>query len=280
VNNLKKIYKVNDVKQATFNYIFSRPVYYVSIFIIIIIGIILAFITTSINFIFIAIFCVFFIIFSVSSTMLHFLMEQFAKNLGYEYSPVGEMSSVSGVLFDVGHSKWITHVISGRDDKHIMRLFCYSFTVGQGKHSHTYNYAIFENTFSGNMPHILLKPKISFLNLNDFVSLDFANSISIKLEGNFNKYFSLEVEKEFEIEAYQIFSVNFMEKLINTSKKFGFEFYQNKLYIYYPKFINKMSEVSDMFYLCDELSDHIEPANKRIGDDVDSLREAMAKYGK
>ena len=36
-----------------------------------------------------------------------------------------------------------------------------------------------------------------------------------------------------------------------------------------------MSEITEMFTLCDDLSDRIEPTNKRIGNDVDSLRETI-----
>lgn len=279
-----KDYKITDVKQATLKYLSENPIYYIAIFLLVFGGIYIAILFSEPRFLGISIAASAFLVIFVLNKMRGYLMKQFAQNLGYEYAPKGDMASVSGSLFEMGHSKNITHVISGHDDKHNMRIFLYSFTVGYGKSSYTYNYTVFENTFSGNMPHISLKPKISVLGMTSwpegFIPLDFSNSRSIHLEGDFDKHFFLDVEKEFEIEVYQIFSPDFMEKLINISKNFGFEFYQNKLYIYTPKFINKMSEITEMFSLCDELSDRIEPVNKRIGDDVDSLREIINEHSK
>lgn len=273
-----KDYKVIDVKKATLRYLSENPIYYIVLFLLILGGFYLAILFSEPRVLGFAFGLSIFIVVYIFNKMRGYLMKQFAKNLGYEYTPKGEISSVSGSLFEIGHSKSITHVISGHDEEHNMRIFLYSFTVGYGKYSRTYNYTVFENTFSGNMPHISLRPKTGFFNSDNFVSLDFENLRSIHLEGDFDKYFFLSVEKEFEIEVYQIFSPNFMQKLIDTSQKFAFEFYKNKLYIYSPKFVNKMSEITNMFNLCDELSDHIEPANKRIGDDVDSLRDAIDKY--
>ena len=183
-------------------------------------------------------------------------MQEFARDMKYSFADNAEIGSVNGSLFSVGHSRKITDVISGMDNDRPVRVFLYQYTVGSGKNSHTYCYTVCENTFSGNVPHILLHKPGFFLLEN---GLSFFGDEEITLEGDFNKYFSLHVEKNFEQEAYEIFTPDFMSELIDTAQKLNFEFFQNKLYIYSHGYIQSRAELDSMFALADKLCDKIEP---------------------
>lgn len=201
-------------------------------------------------------------------------MKQFALNLGYTYAEEGDLLSVTGSLFNIGHSQTMKCVISGKDNDRPVRIFLYSYTVGSGKNSHTYRYTVFESTFDGNMPHLLLNSKKLFFS-NDIP--DFSSGHHISLEGDFDKYFSLYVEKEFEIEALQMFDPDFMAELIESSKSFSAEFFQNKIYVFLPKFISTRVELDTMFSVSNKLCDHLEPVVNSIRADVDALRDLVSK---
>jgi len=247
----------------------------VSIFIFIFLGLLLenSNFLSKIAVIFLGIFV--FLIGSYLIAVKTVLIKKFAKEIGFKYLGKGNISSVEGCIFEPGYTKRISDLIVGRDKDHEIRIFTYTFTVGFGKSAHTYSFTIFENTFSKNMPHILLEPKSLFFDPMDF---GFVGGHEMTLEGDFNKHFSFTVEKEFEIEALQIFTPDFMADLMDTSKKFGFEFCKNKLYIYNSSFITKPNQIEDFFNISNKLCNKIDPIIKRIGDDVDSLRETFEEH--
>jgi hypothetical protein len=260
---------ITDVRQATFAYLAEHPLYYVLIFIIVFVGTYLSFYASDTVALF-ALIALFGIYIVIANKMRGYMMKQFADSLGYTYSDTGDFASVQGSLFSIGHSQRIYDVISGTDKDRPVRIYLYQYTVGYGRDSHTCNYTIFENTFSGEIPHIVLH------NVSIFLSEDgpnFSGSEHISLEGDFNKYFSLSVEKGFETEAYEIFTPDFMEELIETSKTLGFEFSKNKLYIYMPKFVGTRAELDSMFALSDKLCTKIEPVINGMKEDVEDMEE-------
>lgn len=274
--------KVNDVKQATWRFLGTHPKYYIWAGVFIFLGIFLSLSMKILHFFVFGIFIAFGIYAFVANRMRGYLMQQFAKSLGYQYIKKGDMESVSGEIFKVGHSQKITHVISGDEESRPTRIFLYQYTIGYGKNSHTYNYTIFETSFSGNMPHMLLH-KVGMFSSDGSGFFHFSGGEHLSLEGDFDKHFSLYVEKEFEIEAHQIFNPHFMEELINTSKSLkslGFESYKNKLYIYTPKYIDKRQELDDMFALSKTICAHLAPVIGRISGDVDAMNEVIEKYKK
>ena len=264
--------QIVNVRQATFHYLSEHPLYYFISILVVAVGVYFTYKTKIPHFVIFALIVPLIIYNSISGKMRGYLIEQFAKSLGYTYASRGDMTSVRGSLFSVGRSQVIKDVISGVDKNRPVRVFLYSYTVGGGKNSHTYNYTIFETAFGSNMPHILLHNPWLFL---EGSTSTFSGTEHISLEGNFNTYFSLSVEKGFEMEAYEIFTPDFMEELIETSKTLGFEFSQNKLYIYMPKFVNTKAELDSMFALSDKLCSQLEPVINSMRDDVKDMEEEV-----
>lgn len=268
---------MTDVRQATWHYLSAHSWYYALAIIILAVGVGLSLVTLVPHFFIFSLVAVFLMYLFIANKMRGYLMQQFAQSLGYTYSDQGDINSVRGSLFSIGHSMNMKDVISGTDKGRPVRIFLYNYTVGYGKNSHTYSYTVLENTFSGVMPHILLHKKEFFLfeTPDDFTN--FSGSEPLSLEGDFNKYFSLYVEKEFEMEAYEIFTPDVMEELIETSKTLCFEFFQNKLFIYTPKFINKRAELDAMFALSDKLCSELEPVINSMKEDVKAQKELLNK---
>ncbi len=218
------------------------------------------------------------IVFSIIGTFIYFtyvynkirgeFMEHFAKEIGWQYEEKGDMASVSGNLFSVGHSQLIRNVVLGQFEKHSMRIFSYQYTVGSGKSAHTYYYTIFEITLNGLLPDILLK------NLKNWAMFEQPkNTTKLSMEGDFNKYFSLYVANDYEIEAYQIFTPDVMTDLIDKCADLNFEFSNNKLYVYKTALITKRSEFYMMFESVKHILNHILPTILNMHDDVDALNK-------
>ena len=185
----------------------------------------------------------------VYSKMKSEFTKQFGASIGFTYSKEAPLDTVSGVMFSMGHGASISDVLAGSYQNIPMRIFTYIFTVGSGKNSHTYNYTVFESTFNNELPAIHLDSSANRFS----VPYEFGTGESIKLEGDFNKYFSLHVPKGYEMEAYQIFTPDVMVQLIDKAKGLDFEFNGNRLYIYSPKIISKRDKMQAMFDLVDYL---------------------------
>ncbi len=187
----------------------------------------------------------------IKSKITRAFTQQFGASIGFSYAPTADMATVSGKLFLIGHSQSIYNVLSGIEHGRDSRIFSYRFTVGSGRSSHTYVYTVFETTFANMMPDIVLTCQAD--SVGDFSLFD--ESEHIKLEGDFNKYFSLKVPKGYEMEAYQIFPPDVMADLIDRAQGLNFEFNGNKLYIYATKLITVREKLQAMFDLAQYLDD-------------------------
>ena len=142
---------ITNVRQATFNFIFSNPLYYISLILILIIGASLYLVgllnSNSQLMVFSPIFLLIvpFLMYTIlSGKMRGYLMEQFAKSLGYTYSKDKDLSDSPGTLFSLGHDNTFTNIITGQDKDRPVKIFLYRYTVGYGKNSRTYYYTVFE----------------------------------------------------------------------------------------------------------------------------------------
>ena len=264
--------EITDVRKSTFQYFVTHPVNY--LFVVLIFGV--AYFVggghLGLPSLYACIIGCILLYKYLSNKVRGYLMEQFADALGYSFSKNADISTVQGYLFQIGRSRDVHDVISGADGDRPARVFLYSYVTGSGKSSHTDYFTVFENTFDGAVPHILLRKAISFLPTIAPLGED-----TVSLEGDFNKYFSLSVEKGFEMEAYEIFTPDFMQELIETSKTLDFEFYQNKLYIYTPKYIDKRAELDAMFALSEKLCTRLEPVIKGMKGDVQAMEQEIHK---
>ena len=191
----------------------------------------------------------------------HLFMQEFAASIGFSYSLLLDPSSLKGRLFTLGHSARCEDVLSGAYKGFPMRIFNYFFTVGYGKNQRTFSFTVFELIFKAKLPEIFLISKSERANL-------FGSSLgageSIRLEGDFNKYFDLYVPKGSEQEAYEIFTPDNMAKLIDSAKNLDFQFVEDRLYIYEGKIIETRAEMQATFVLVDSLVDMMQDEIREV----------------
>ncbi len=209
----------------------------------------------------------------VHSKVHHEFMQQFAAANGYGYQKISSLDGLSGAVFNIGHSRSVQDFITGEYQGNKFALFNYSYVTGGGKTSETHNNTIFQVPCPNPLPPILLVAGIRFFsNLRP----NFPDSEILKLEGDYNKYFTLYTRKEFEIEALEIFTPDFMGKTKDDYKEFSIEFSGQQMYIYYSAFIETKDELQKMFNLIKYLIVKIEPLAQRMASSVKDL-EALQK---
>lgn len=176
-------------------------------------------------------------------------IKQFGTSIGFTYSVTAEKGV--GTLFSAGHTQIVSNVLSGVSNGRASRIYSYQYTIGSGKSAHTFQYTVFEVTFGSIMPDITLR------NVKEAMAETglFEKAEHIQLEGDFNTYFILTVPKDYEMEAYQIFTPDVMARLIDKAKDLNFEFNQNKIYIYTTRSLTTRASLQSMLDLAKYLDD-------------------------
>ncbi len=128
-------------------------------------------------------------------------------------------------LADVGHSRTLSPVVHAEFDGFECDLFLYQFTTGSGKSSVTHFYTIAEVELARPFPHLILDSKVTRTLQQRGDALQF-----IKLEGDFDKYFSLYCRANEQIDALSIITPDVMQTLIDANQPQDIEIMDQYLY--------------------------------------------------
>jgi hypothetical protein len=188
--------------------------------------------------------------------------KHFAAVMGYAFSDSAPFSTVSGDIFKLGWGGEIYDVVSGVYRGHPVRIFEYQFTVGGGKSSRTFYYTVLEIRFAHSLPEMhVVETAISaedMLTMSHVIDAHFSSPVKISLEGDFNKYYSVYVPPNTQIEDLEVMTPDFMESLIDRYDQYqsiGFECHDDKLYLYAPQRFNtkKIRDFAALYSLVDVL---------------------------
>jgi hypothetical protein len=159
-------------------------------------------------------------------------MRQFAEANGYTFSLAGTTDRLDGALFRLGNGFRRAHdMVSGQYLNRPIALFDYQYETGVGRSRQMHNYTVFELQFDVAMPDMLLEKKEPLFTGSVFGQLP----EQIKLEGDFNRYFSLSIKKGYEVEALEVFTPDVMADLIEKCKGLSLEIVNSHLFIYENK---------------------------------------------
>lgn len=201
---------------------------------------------------------------------------EYAKKIGFSFQGSEVSTEFTGSLFNNGHSRRATNLIKGIILNNPTKIFDYTYTIGQGKNRTTYHFDVLEIQSSQHLPIFTLKEKSGFLNFAPNIDVE-KNGTKLNLEGDFSKYFNLEVEKEFEIEVLQIFTPEFMADLCEHFKHLSIETTENRIYIYENKLIQNTDDLDLIVFLAKKIIRKIEMLGNSLSKDVLSLRDIINK---
>jgi hypothetical protein len=204
--------------------------------------------------------------------VLREFMQQFAMANSFTYAKYGDANQLQGALFNLGHGHKMENVVSGSFDGNTLNLFDYNYTIGSGKNSHTYSCTAAQIDYPSILaPILLVVDSQSFGGIVPF----FSGWEKVKPEGNFDKTFDLYTKKEMEIEALQIFSPDFMLKMLQDWPEFNLEFNGSKITVFYNRTITKKAELQKMFDLIKYLIVRIEPQAQRMAGSVAAMQAVL-----
>ena len=203
----------------------------------------------------------------IQNSVKHQFYQQFAQANNFQYQKTGSLD-LAGALFSLGHSPRTEDIITGTYDGNPLVLFNYRYIIGYGKNQQTYNDSIFRIEYPSVLAPILLVVDNQYF--GGITGL-FSGWEKIKPEGDFDKNFGLYTKKEFEIEALQVFTPDFMEKMLQQWPEFNLEFNGNKIIVFHSRVITKKAELQKMYDLVEFLAAKIEPLAKRMEGSVKDM---------
>jgi hypothetical protein len=170
---------------------------------------------------------------TVRQTLAHEFFKAFAEANHYSYAELGDIPNLSGRVFNLGHDKKFTDIITGQFQGLPMNLFNYSYKIDRGldpkthrQNEETHSFTILRIGFNSTLPEVVLNPTRN-------TAVGTQGLVRIDTPGEFDKKFNLWSAKEFELEALQIFGLDIMEDILAKFQKFSLEFTGNNTLIYY-----------------------------------------------
>lgn len=144
-----------------------------------------------------------------------------------------------GVIFQTGSQRRSYDQFLGEANGEF-EIGNYEYTIQQGKSSSTYRYGYIRIALERHVAHMLLDGRAnnttvfnaSFSNL----PITMARDQTLALEGDFNEHFTLYAPKEYERDAYYIFTPDLMALLIDQAGKFDVEVIDDQLFVYGKEF--------------------------------------------
>lgn len=106
-------------------------------------------------------------------------------------------------------------------------MFVYQTVTGSGKSQQTYVFTIARVMMPAAMPHIFLRAKG---NVWSTVRPEFEDHETLSLEGDFNDYFSLQIEEGQEVNVLEILTPDVMQSLVSYSQKEDIEILGKSLF--------------------------------------------------
>ncbi|MDO8559654.1 MAG: hypothetical protein Q7S23_01270 [bacterium] len=189
--------------------------------------------------------------------------QQFAVRLGFAYEKSGDPAQERATRFQQGHSKKMSHVVSGELNGRPLRLFSYQYTVGSGKNSHTYYYTVMEFKVAGRFPHLYLDSRSNWEGAG--------KGVRIPLPAEFEKEFRLLAPKEYEIEALQIFTPDVLAYLLDTKLQYDAELVDQELLLFIGGLADTLEKLEQDFAIAINLLNRLAPV-------LDKMRFTEIKY--
>ena len=162
---------------------------------------------------------------------------RFAQANGLQYEAQVKNPTRSGFVFSNPNAnrKSIFDVIS-RTDTNPFEIGNFYYETGSGKSKAIYLTGYMRITLDRNLPNMVLDAKADDTRIfgirQSNLGVTFSKDQALRLEGNFNDYFTLYAPKEYETDALYVFTPDFMARLIDEASLFNAEIIDNNLYIY------------------------------------------------
>lgn len=201
---------------------------------------------------------------------------EFAKANGMIFYSNSRFDGRPGLIFDSGHSKKFTGIITSKIHD-FSEIGNYQYTTGQGKSRRTHNYGYVRIKLPRRLPHMILDSKKNnfFGGRMSNLPTGFSKDQKMSLEGDFDKYFTLYAPAQYKTDALYIFTPDVMQALIGAVHNYDCEVIDDDFYIFSGSKIKltKKEALSDILAIAEKLKTELHQQSDYYADHrVDNSR--------
>ncbi len=163
-----------------------------------------------------------------------------------------------GIIFSQGHSRSIQEAFVFPNGFEIGN---YTYSTGSGKQRRTYNWSYMRVKLVRRLPHMLLDARKNNM-FNSSVSnlpVSLTKDQAMRLEGNFNDYFTLYAPKGYEADALYVFTPDVLAALVDFGASHDIEVVDDDLIFYQrgSKDLTKEASLRSALTILDKVSSEI-----------------------
>lgn len=138
----------------------------------------------------------------------------------------------AGFMFHHGSDRLIESRLIIPTDGHPVEIGNYQYETGSGKSRTTHDLGYMRLKLPRRVPHMVLDAKANnFMAFSNLPAV-FDKRQVLELEGDFNKYFTLYVPKQYERDALYVFTPDVMLILVELAGNYDVELVDDELYVY------------------------------------------------
>jgi|GEM_PF-3137890 len=153
--------------------------------------------------------------------------EEFALANGWQFDAEYSPEAMIPLSLQFGRNQSFSPVIVAQLGGVNAEVYAYETITGGGKSQQTWDFSVARVALPAALPHIMLRARKG---LGQEVRQDFADHESLQLEGNFQDYFSLQIEKGQELNVLEIITPDVMQTIVDLSQTEDIEILGNELF--------------------------------------------------
>lgn len=193
-------------------------------------------------------------------------ISQFASSNGLVFAMRAGGPSYPGIIFTLGRDQSVTEQLFSVGDKQL-DIGNYRYTTGSGKNKKTHTWGYVAIKLERKLPHMMLDARSNnFLGTN--LPATFSRDQILKLEGDFDRHFTLYCPRQYETDALYVFTPDLMALFIDEASQWDAEIVDDWMFLYSTGTID-LSDVSVMarvFRLISTVGDKTRDRSARYAD--------------
>ena len=177
---------------------------------------------------------------------------EFAHRNAFTYEPTTDsVLNGTGTLFNHGSDKVTRNVLSGKTASGLpMQTFHYEYVTGSGKSRQVHLASVMRITLPRTLPHMVID-SLTEGTMASVLPIQFDQSQQVKVEGDFNRYFSLYAPDTYAVSLLTVIGPDVMWTLMQHAAACDIEIIDNYIYFYWPFLPQRRSEYESMFATTD-----------------------------
>ena len=161
-----------------------------------------------------------------------FRLDRFARANGLEWRGDVDDPRLPGMIFDQGHSREASDVVSGYRPRFI-EVANYAYKTGSGKSETTHKWAYVAIRLDTPLPHIVLDAVgNNGLFGGSNLPITFTRGQRLGLEGDFDTHFALYCPEGYERDALYLFTPDVMARFVDNAAALDVEIVDDWLFLY------------------------------------------------